>query len=725
MLQHDKKDCAPSCLQYIGRHYGLRQSLQSIRKLCAASREGVSLFNLLKAANQMGFRATGVRGSYEQLSSAAHMPCIAHWKQRHYVVVTNAGKRKVQVFDPAFGEIRYSKDEFLRGWALPGQPIGICLMLEPTPEVYSKDPENEESRFGFSYLLPYFRPYPKFLLQLLLGVFLGTLLQLSVPFLTQTIVDMGIQQRNFGLITIILLAQLFLFLSQLSVEFVRNRILLHVNSRVNISVISDFVRQLIRRPMPFFDTRHIGDIIQRIGDQKRVDHFLTNTFVSGTYFTLNILVFGLVLVLYNMQIFMVFLLGFGLSVGWILFFMKKRRRLDFKRFGCNAENHSKIVQLITGMADIKLANAEHQKRWEWEQIQAELFNVNVSGLSVDQYQRSGAAMINQLKNLIIMGVASVAVMNGSMSLGMMMAVIFILGQLNSPIQQLASMARSYQEARISLDRLGEVLEDHDAEDAKESLHFIPENNSIRLKDVNFSYDPYSRDYALQNIQLDIPAGKVTAIVGPSGCGKTTLLKLVLGFYQVQQGTISVGGVSLHALDQSLWRDRCGAVLQDGFIFSDTIINNITMNAEEPDLQRMLEAVEMANIKSYIEGLPRNYYTEIGQNGRNLSQGQKQRLLIARALYKNPGFLLLDEATNALDAHNERSILKNLKEFTRQRTVLVIAHRLSTVKNADKIVVMDKGCIVETGTHRELLALGGYYFKLVNNQMEMDYETHLS
>ncbi len=722
-LQHDKKDCGPACLQYVGRHHGLLQSLQSVRRLCATSREGVSFFNLSKAAGQMGFRATGVRLSYAQLTSGTPLPCIAHWKQRHFVVVINAGKRKVKVYDPAYGELTYSREAFLRGWALPGHTDGICLLLEPTPALNRQDRETDMPAFGMKNLLPWFRPYRKFLLQLLAGVFLGTLLQLSVPFLTQAVIDLGIHQQNTTLITVILLAQLFLFLSQLSVEFVRNRILLHVNARVNISVISDFIRRLIQKPMPFFDTRHIGDIIQRIGDQKRIEHFLTNTFVSALYFILNILVFGLVLLLYSPPVFLVFLAGFGISSAWILLFMRKRARLDFKRFGCQAENHSKIVQLISGMADIKLANAEQQKRWEWEQIQAGLFNVNVSGLSVDQYQRSGAAMINRMKNLAIMGMTAVAVMNGTMSMGMMMAVIFILGQLNSPLSQLVTMARSYQEARLSLDRLGEVLEDHDAGDSRESLAYIPDDGNISLSDVSFSYDPYGSETALQNINLDIPAGKVTAVVGPSGCGKTTLLRLLLGFYHPRQGTVSVGGVALHTIRQDLWRDHCGAVLQDGYLFSDTVMNNITMNAAEPDLKRMLGAVEMANIKEYIEQLPRNYYTVIGPNGRSLSQGQKQRLLIARALYKNPRFLLLDEATNALDARNERSILNNLRLFAGQRTVLVIAHRLSTVKHADKIVVMDGGRIVETGTHAELLQRKGFYHQLINHQTDMDYETH--
>ena len=724
-MQHDRKDCAPSCLQAICWHYGLRHTLKSLRTLCVTTNEGVSLYGISKAAEQLGFRASGVRLTFKQLITDSPLPCIVHWEQRHFVVVIKSGRRRVTVFDPAFGEIRYKKDEFLRGWALPGQQSGIALMLEPTPEINNNNPEETARKFGFRYLVPYFKPYRKFVAQLIFGVLLGTILQLFVPFLTQTIVDLGIHQQNTNLITIILLAQLFLFISQLSVEFVRNRILLHVNSRVNISVISDFIRELIRLPMSFFDTRHLGDIIQRIGDQKRIEYFLTNTFVSALYFALNVLVFGTVLMLYSMQIFLVFLAGFVLSTLWVLVYMKKRKVLDFKRFGCYSETHSKIVQLVTGMADIKLANAEQQKRWEWESIQAKLFNINVSGLSIDQYQRSGAVFINQLKNLLIIFMVAMAVMDGSMSLGMMMAVIFILGQLNSPIQQLVTMARSYQEAKLSLSRLGEVLEDSTAEDKSDTLAFLPDDRSIRFRDVSFGYDANEKEYILKNINLTIPEGKVTAIVGPSGCGKTTLLNLLLGFYEPQVGSIAVGGVALSTLDKKIWRDNCGAVLQNGYIFTDTVLNNITMNDEGPDLKRMVHAAEMANINSFIEELPRNYHTVIGQNGRSLSQGQKQRILIARAMYKNPDFLLLDEATNSLDAQNERSILKNLNEFIKQRTVLVIAHRLSTIRQADNIVVMENGEIIEEGTHDELLARGGSYCKLVSNQMEIDYEPQLS
>ncbi len=544
-------------------------------------------------------------------------------------------------------------------------------------------------------------------------------MQLIFPFLTQSIVDFGITNQNISFIYLVLIAQLMLFLSRTSVEFIRSWILLHISTRINISLVSDFLMKLMKLPISFFDSKMIGDLMQRINDQHRIETFLTSQTLNILFSMINLLIFGVVMAIYSIPIFLIFFGGSALYFMWVFFFMKKRRDLDFKRFDQMSRNQSNLIQLITGMQEIKLNNCEKQKRWEWENIQAKMFKVSVKSLSLNQYQQSGAVIINESKNIIITFIAATSVIHGNMTLGMMLAVQYILGQLNSPIEQMIGFAQATQDAKISLERLGEIhnMKDEEVPDFNR-LTYLPKNRDIKISDLFFQYEGPHSEMVLKNISLLIPEKKVTAIVGMSGCGKTTLIKLMLGFYPATKGEIMIGDNSLYNFSTKLWRKHCGIVMQDGYIFSDTIAKNIAISDESVNKEKLLNAVRVANIQDFIESLPLAYNTKIGSDGHGLSQGQKQRILIARAVYKNPDFLFFDEATSALDANNERVIMNNLDEFFKGRTVIVVAHRLSTVKNADQILVLEGGKIAELGTHEQLTRMKGSYYNLVKNQLEL-------
>ena len=728
--QLDAMDCGPTCLRMIAAHYGRDISLKRIRDLSKTGREGSSLLGLSDAAESLGFHAGGVKLTWEQLRDEAPLPCIVHWNQHHFVVVYKIAKKRgewqVFVADPAAGLLVYPAERFLKSWlevkSEDGkEDRGILLILETTPRFYeqrSSDAEKND-KYTLRRLARYLRPHRQSIVQLLLAMGVASVLSLILPFITQSVVDQGVALGRLGFVKTMLIAQLLIVLGQLANDLIRGWLMLHVTARVSISLISDFLSKLMRLPIAFFDAKMTGDIMQRIQDHTRIQNFLTNSLLNIAMAAVLLLLYGSILGGYNLGILFVFLLGTALYVGWVLLFLRWRKKLDYMRFQESANNQSNIVQLIGGMQDIKLNNCEKQKRWEWERIQAKLFKISISSLTLSQTQQVGGTFIDQAKNIFISFLAAKGVIDGNMTLGMMTALTYIIGQLNAPVSQFISFVRESQDANISMERLGEIhgREDEEPADA-EKIRDIPENVDIAFDAVSFQYEGPLSPKVLEEISFKVPHGKVTAIVGASGSGKTTLLKMMLGFYAPVEGVVTLGGNEIGNYSESAWRRQCGCVMQEGFIFSNTIAENIALCDETPDMKRVRQAAEVANIKDWIERLPLGYNTKIGADGHGLSVGQKQRILIARAAYKNSPYLFFDEATNSLDANNEKVIMENLDRLFENKTVVIVAHRLSTVKNADNIIVLDSGHIVEEGTHAELTAKKGYYYELVRNQLEL-------
>lgn len=720
--QPDQMDCGPTCLRMLAKHYGRTISLEKLRSISETTREGTSLKNISDAAEKIGFRTLGVKVDFNKLSEDAPLPCIIHWKQEHFVVLYKIQKNIVYIADPAHGLLKYSVRAFIDNWigknADETTQEGIALLLEPTPRLNQKEEDDIEHKKGFSFLYQYIFRYKRFLFQLILGLLAGSLLQLIFPFLTQSIVDIGIQNQDINFIYLILIAQIFLFLGRTGIEIIRGWILLHLSTRINISLISDFFIKLMNLPIAYFDSKMTGDIMQRIADHQRIEHLLTSTSLNTLFSFFNLVIFGGVLAWYDLKIFAIFFIGSTMYFVWVLLFLKRRKDLDYKRFSQMSNEQSKVIELINGMQEIKLHNAEKQKRWSWEFLQARLFKISIKSLALEQTQNIGSGFINELKNILITVFSAKLVIDGQITLGMMMAISYIIGQLNSPIQQLIGFIYSAQDAKIALERLSEIHNRKDEETDKESkVHDVPTDENFELRNVHFRYTG-STEEVVKGLDLVIPAQKLTAIVGSSGSGKTTLMKMLLKFYEPQLGEIKIGSTNLSSISQYAWRSKSGVVMQEGYIFNDTIANNIAVGEDTIDKRLLQHAVKIANIQDYIDQLPLGFNTKIGMEGVGMSTGQKQRLLIARAVYKNPEFIFFDEATSALDANNERVIMENLNTFFKGRTAVVIAHRLSTVKNADQIVVLEHGKIHEKGTHEELVKLKGRYFDLVKNQLEL-------
>jgi len=725
--QLDAMDCGPTCLRMVAKYYGHNISLDYLRNKSQFGKEGVSLLGLADAADSLGLKSIGAKLTFEQLINDAPLPAILHWDQYHFVVLTpQSNKHKLVIADPARGIIILTKEEFLQHWISTtedGIGKGTALLVENTPFFKEQDfaeiDETVKRKIGWSYLFSYFTDNKGALFQILLGLLIGSIIQLIFPYLTQSIVDTGINTQNLNFIQIVLAAQMMLLFSQTIVEFIRSRILLHISIRINISLLSGFWSKLLKLPMQFFDSKHPGDIIQRIGDHHRIESFLTGTALNTLFSIANLIIFSFVLFQYNTSVFLIFAVGSVLYLGWIQFFLKYRRRLDYKRFAIAAKENNATMQLVYGMQEIKLNNAENTFRWAWEGLQAGLFKLNFKSLSLSQYQQIGAFFINQGKNIFITFLVAQLVIEGKLTLGAMLAVQYILGQLNSPVEQLVGFTQQAQDAKISLERLNDIhsLEDEEPVE-KQFNHHLPAEHSIVLKNLSFTYPGAGNEPVLRNINLTIPQGKVTAIVGMSGSGKTTLVKLLLRFYESYKGDIYLGNANFRTISPKFWRSISGSVMQDSFIFNDNIRKNITVSDERIDNERLIHACETSNILSFVESLPLGFYTRLGSEGNGISGGQKQRIAIARAVYKDPQFIFFDEATNSLDANNEKVILENLQAFFKEKTVVVVAHRLSTVKNADKILVMDNGAIIEEGTHAELISMKGKYYELVKNQLEL-------
>jgi len=717
--QPDSMDCGPVCLKIISEYYGKRISLDILRADSSLGISGVSLLGISKAAENIGFKSKGGRITIYQLVKLANFPCIIHWKQDHFVVLYKVDKKYFYISDPGLGLLKYNLKEFLDGWISSiskNEEKGIVLLLEPTSKFFDLENENittNKTKFLFSYL----KKYNHYWVQLLIGLAVTSILQLIFPFLTQSIVDIGIADRNIHFIWLVLLGQLMLIIGKSSIDFVRRRVLLHISTRVNISLISDFFVKLMKLPMSFFDIKHLGDLLQRIEDHNRVDKFLTAQSLSFFFSLFSIVVFGIVLFIYSIKIFLVFIIGSLIYGLWISIFLKKRKILEYKEFEQNGINRNKVYQLINGMQEIKLQGCEQRRRWDWEDTQADLFEVKLKTLSLEQTQEAGSILINEIKNLLIVIIAATSVIYGEITLGMMLAIQYIIGQLNSPVEQIMNFIYQLQDVSISLDRMSEIHSKEEECTNKKINKLANLDNDIKFTNVNFQYEGSSKEI-LKNINITIPSGKVTAIVGASGSGKTTLIKLILGNYTPTEGSIFIGNIDYTLFSIIWWRSQCGAVMQDGYIFSESIANNIAISDENINQSRLKEVVKITNLDKFIEQLPLRYNTIIGQDGQGLSQGQKQRLLIARAIYKNPQFIFLDEATNALDANNEKDILINLNEYYKGKTVIVVAHRLSTVKNADQIIVMNEGEVQEIGDHYSLTKSKGLYYELVKNQLEL-------
>jgi len=720
--QHDSMQCGVSCLAMICRYYRRNYSLEYLDGFCHANIAGVSMLGIAEGAQSVGLDVMTVAASTDELKEIV-LPCILHWHQNHFVVLYGISKngKYYRVADPGKGLITYTRRELESHWissVIDGDSTGTVMQLTPGKNFYDNDCESTIQKRSFRFLFGYLKQYRKYFIQIILGLLLGCLLQLIMPFLTQSIVDIGIKYKDIGFIWLVLLGELMIVIGRTATDFIRRWLLLHISMRINISLVSDFFIKLLKLPMAFFDTKLMGDLLQRIGDHSRVQNFLTGQVLNVVFTFLSFVIFGVVLFIYDKIIFAIFAGGSVCYGLWISSFLRKRKVLDYELFELQAINQNKTYQFITSMQEIKLQDCERRRRWEWEDAQADLFRVQMKSLKLQQTQEAGSIFINEVKNILITVFAATAVINGQITLGTMLAIQYIVGQLNAPVEQFMSFIYSLQDVKISLERINEIHEGKNEESTESQVKSFNSEKSVRIEHVDFKYDPHALKKTLEDVSFNIPEGKVTAIVGASGSGKTTLIKLMLGYYPVMSGSIFIAGRNINEYNLKWWRRHCGVVMQDGVIFSESIARNIAVDDGDIDVARLEQAANIANIHNYVMGLPLKYNTLIGRDGIGLSQGQKQRILIARAVYKNPDFIFLDEATNALDAKNERVIVENLYEFYKGRTVVVVAHRLSTVRNADQIIVVDGGKIVEIGNHSSLIGRRGAYYHLVKNQLEL-------
>lgn len=719
--QHDIMQCGVACLTMVCRYFGLDIELDDVGELCFTSKRGTTLLEISTAAGELGLDTIAAKLTIDELAKCP-MPCILYWDQHHFVVLYRTdGTRFFYIADPGKGLVKYSRKEFEQHWlslSLNGERRGIGMTLQPSSNFDANIYHRKEmsGKGSWHLLTDSLAAYRKPFVYIAIVMFLGSMLQMVLPFLTQSIVDVGIKEQNIGFIWLIMLGEFIIVLGKTVMDFVRRRILLHISMNINIKLVGEFFLKLLRLPMAFFDTKLLGDLLQRMNDHNRVQTFLTTQFLGMAFSVLTFIVFGIVLLVYNRLVFIVFMLGSLVYAVWVAVFLGKRKILDYELFDRQGECQNKTYQLVTSMQEIKLQNCEQRRTEEWQERQRELFDVQLKSLRLQQSQEGGAVFINELKNILVTVLSATAVINGSMTLGGMLAIQFVIGQLNSPVSQMVAFVYSLQDVKISLDRINEVHLRREEDEGCKSMDIEKTTSDIFVTNLSFKYTPNAIENILDDISINIPKGKITAIVGASGCGKTTLIKLFLGYYKLSKGMISIGNQDLMSVNMKAWRRRCGVVMQDGVIFSESIARNIAVDDGCIDYERLKKAAYIANVTDFVERFPLKYDTIIGNDGIQLSKGQKQRILIARAVYKNPDYIFLDEATNSLDATNEYEIVDKLSEFYSGRTVVVVAHRMSTIRNAEQIIVMKHGRIVEVGTHDTLLANHAYYYELVKSQI---------
>lgn len=716
--QMDSQDCGPASLKIIARHFGKFYSLQFLRDRCGITKEGVSLLDLSTGAESIGLRTLAVKCKIDDVITNIAFPAIIFWNNSHFIVVYNADKKYVWVSDPAKGRVKYTHREFREGWYQKDEKQGVLLAVEPTTDFRNSKAEDAQKKNSFSNILKYFLPYKKDFAFVFLIMLMVTLLQGLLPFISKAVIDVGVKTSDVNFINMVLIGNISILLSVTIFNVIRDWILMHITSRVNIALISDYLIKLMKLPVTFFENKLLGDILQRAQDHERVRSFIMNNSLSLIFSTFTFILFSVILLIYNAVIFYIFIAGSVLYVVWVLLFLSIRRKLDWEYFGLISRNQSYWVETVSAIQDIKIYNYEKHRRWKWEEIQARLYRVNKRVLTVTNTQNLGAQFIENIKNMAIVFFCAVAVINGKITFGVMISTQFIIGMLNGPLVQFINFIVSGQYARISFLRINEIRQLEDEDELLTigtNTTILPEDKTITLENVHFQYTANSQP-VLRNIFLTIPENKTTAFVGGSGSGKSTLLKLLIRLYKTSYGDIKIGGLNINLINLKQWRNMCGVVMQDGKTFNDTVLNNIVLDDEHIDYDKLREVCQIAQIETEINEMPKGFETIIGENGRGLSGGQKQRLLIARALYRNPKLLFLDEATNSLDVINERKITDALNGAFKNRTVIVVAHRLSTIRNADRIVVLDKGYIVEVGNHEALMEKKGYYFSLVSSQM---------
>lgn len=720
--QFDSMDCGPACLKMIAEYYGKKFSLQKLRDSCHITHLGVSLLGISDAATLIGLKNIGMKLSWEQLISAPH-PCIIHWKNEHFVVLYKIKRRRnkyyIYVADPAQGLLKYSDADFIKYWKINGTEEGVVLFLETTPEFYENNNDIKKS-VQIKDVLNIISQYKFQFIQICIAMLFALMINIAFPFLTKAIVDRGIVNKDIGFIYLVLFAQVALVIGQFVNSLFREWLMLHTTSKLSIILISKFINKLMNLPISFFDTKRVGDILQRIGDFSRIQSFLTGTILNIVISLITFIVYSVITAQYNYNIFIVFLVGSILYICWAFIFLKRRRLLDSMRFKESTQNQDILMQLIQGMQDIKMNGCELKKRWEWEDNQVRMYDVKIKSMTLGQVQSMGGVFIDQTKNIIISVISATSVIEGNMTFGMMIALQYIIGQLNAPLYQFIAFIQQCQDAKISMERLNEIQEINDENFSRNEDIDIPDNSNIIFEDVTFQYEGPNSNKILNNINATFETEKITAVVGTSGSGKSTLMKMMLGFYMPVSGKVSLNGNNLYDIKPFLWRKNCGVVMQEGYIFSDTIENNICLCDNDSDPEKFKRAIKIANAEDFIYSLPLKEKTKIGNDGHGLSVGQKQRILIARAVYKDAKYLFLDEATNSLDTNNEVGIMSQLQDYFIGKTVVVIAHRLSTVVNADKIIVLDNGVLVEEGSHQELISNKSYYYNLIKNQLYLEH-----